>query len=302
MTHVTLIVVSRFGVWIRGMRLRTLSISIAPILAGTAHAAASFGRIAILPVLAATISAVAIQVATNLANDAADGERGLDGPARLGPPLVVGSCLMSPAEVRRGAVVATLVAALFGLFAVLAGGLPILLIGIASILAAWAYSNGPCPISATPLGEVFVVAYFGIAAVVGTEWLASGQVSFEAVLLGIAIGLPAAAVLTINNHRDRVLDAVNGRRTLSIVLGERGATIFYGTELVASTVLAALVVMPVAPRGALLVGACVLPALYLAVRVARMPISRALNGRLVDTVVFQLVLAVATVAALLGDW
>lgn len=289
---------SALGLWIRAARPRTLTISIAPILVGVAHAAATFGRVAVVPVAAATVSALAIQIATNLANDAADGERGLDGPRRLGPERMTGSRLMSAAEVRRGAVAATVIASVTGLVAAATGGLPILLIGIASILAAWAYSNGPRPISATPLGEVFVVAYFGVAAVVGIEWLASGRVDWGAALLGVAIGLPAAAVLTVNNHRDRVEDTRNGRRTLAILVGEGGAKALYAGELLAAVALAACAV-PM-PFGAALVALAALPALVLARRLAAMPIGRDLNGRLGATAGFQLLLALLIASALLG--
>lgn len=289
---------SALGLWIRAARPRTLTISIAPILVGVAHAAATFGRVAVVPVVAATVSALAIQIATNLANDATDGERGLDGPRRLGPERMTGSRLMSAAEVRRGAVAATLVATVAGLVAVATGGLPILLIGIASILAAWAYSNGPRPISATPLGEIFVIAYFGVAAVVGIEWLASGSVDWGAGLLGVAIGLPAAAVLTVNNHRDRVEDTRNGRRTLAIVVGEGGAKALYAGELLAAVALAACAVPT--PLGAALVASGAVPALLLARRLAAMPIGRDLNGRLGATAGFQLLLALLIAVALLG--
>ncbi len=286
------------GLWLRAVRPRTLTISVAPILVGVAHAAATFGRVAVVPVAAATISALAIQIATNLANDAADGERGLDGPRRLGPERMTGSRLMAAADVRRGAVVATLVAMVSGLVAVATGGLPILLIGLASIIAAWAYSGGPRPISATPLGEIFVVAYFGVAAVVGIEWLAAGRVDWGAALLGIAIGLPAAGVLTVNNHRDRVEDRRNGRRTLAILVGERGAKALYAVELVAAVALAALA-MPT-PLGAALVALSVVPALLLARRLAAMPVGRELNGRLGATAGFQLLLALLVAVALLA--
>ena len=286
------------GLWLRAVRPRTLTISVAPILVGVAHAAATFGRVAVVSVAAATISALAIQIATHLANDAADGERGRDGPRRLGPERMTGSRLMAAADVRRGAVVATLVAMVSGLVAVATGGLPILLIGLASIIAAWAYSNGPRPISATPLGEIFVVAYFGVAAVVGIEWLAAGRVDWGAALLGIAIGLPAAGVLTVNNHRDRVEDRRNGRRTLAILVGERGAKALYAVELVAAVALAALA-MPT-PLGAALVALAVVPALLLARRLAAMPVGRELNGRLGATAGFQLLLALLVAVALLA--
>ena len=288
------------ALWVRAVRPRTLSISLAPIVVGVAHAWASFGRVALLPVVAATVSAIAIQIATNLANDAADGERGHDGPARLGPERVTGTRLMSAAEVRRGALAATLVAALFGLVAVIHGGMPILLIGLASILAGWAYSNGPLPISATPTGEVFVVAFFGVAAVAGIEWLAAGAVAWPACVLGVAIGLPAAAVLTVNNHRDRDEDARNGRRTLAILLGRRGAKAIYAVELLAAVAVAAAVVFPESRWSAGLVAACAGPAVVLSLRLARMPIGRELNGRLAATAGFQTMLAMVVAVALIG--
>ena len=64
--------------------------------------------------LAATLSAIAIQIATNLANDSADGGCGGDGAERLGPTRLVGAGLMSAESVRRGALIASLIAALAG--------------------------------------------------------------------------------------------------------------------------------------------------------------------------------------------
>ena len=299
-SDLALAIQNRLGLWIRAARPRTLTISLAPILVGLAHAFAEFGRIAWTPVLAATLSAVAIQIATNLANDATDGEKGLDGPRRLGPQRVTGAGLMSGDEVRRGAVIATLIAIATGLVAVAWGGVPILLIGMASIAAAWAYSNGPRPISGTPFGELFVVAYFGVAAVAGIEWLAAGRVSPVAVLLGVAIGLPAAAVLTVNNHRDRVEDARNGRRTLAILVGARGAVLLYAAELAAAVALAALAATTW--TGAAVVALAVVPAILAARHLARMPIGRELNSRLAATAGFQLLLAALIAVALLGSF
>lgn len=290
----------RLGLWIRAARPRTLSLSVAPILVGVAHAHATFGRLAWTPVLAATLSALAIQIATNLANDAADGERGHDGPARLGPERVTGSRLMSAGEVKRGAIVATLTAALFGLVAVGYGGMPILMIGLASLLAGWAYSNGPMPISATPTGEAFVVACFGVAAVTGIEWLAAGAVAGSAAVLGVAIGLPAAAVLTVNNHRDRAEDARNGRRTLAILLGERRSKLLYAAELIGAVAIGAAAVASHGAAPLALVAACAVPALVLSVKLARMPVGRALNGRLAATAGFQTMLAMVIAVALIG--
>jgi 1,4-dihydroxy-2-naphthoate octaprenyltransferase len=219
--------VDRALLWVRGARPRTLFISLAPILVGFAQASTLTDNLAVLPVFAAAIAALAIQIATNLANDAADGARGGDGPGRLGPERLTGAGLMPAATVAAGALAATLVAVLFGAVAIWHGGWPILAIGVAALLAGWGYSYGPRPISASPLGEVFVVLFFGVAAVVGTVWLGAGRVDATTLVLGVAIGLPAAAVLTANNHRDRIEDARNGRRTLAILIGEKRTVALY---------------------------------------------------------------------------
>lgn len=284
--------------WIRGARPRTLFISLAPILVGWAYGATLTPRVAVWPVLAAAMSALFIQIATNLANDAADGARGGDGPGRLGPERLTGAGLMPAASVAAGALTATLVATLFGVIAIWSGGWPILAIGVAALLAGWAYSFGPRPISASPYGEIFVVLFFGVAAVIGTVWLAAGRVDGTALALGVAIGLPAAAVLTVNNHRDRAEDARIGRRTLAILLGEKGAVALYAAELLAASLVAAGALLPLSAPGAALVGASALGVLALTRRLAATPVGRAVSLRLVDTARFQAVLAVLIALAL----
>jgi len=282
---------SRVGLWVHGARPYSLVISVAPILLGVGYAWGVFGKVAVLPVLSALISALAIQIATNLANDAADGLSGADHPDRPGPPRLTGSGILSAREVQLGAAVATLFASIFGLFAVLAGGLPILFIGIASIIAGWGYSFGPRPISASAWGEIFVVFFFGVLAVIGTVWLAAGQFSFDVVLLGAGIGLPAGAVLTVNNHRDRVQDAVAGRNTLAMRIGPTRTVALYGAQMVLASLLVAAGMAPHTRLGAALVAATALAGLVMTRRVAMTPISYAQSERLAETAKFQMLLA-----------
>lgn len=290
--------VDRALLWVRGARPRTLFISLAPILVGFAQASTLTDNLAVLPVFAAAIAALAIQIATNLANDAADGARGGDGPGRLGPERLTGAGLMPAATVAAGALAATLVAVLFGAVAIWHGGWPILAIGVAALLAGWGYSYGPRPISASPLGEVFVVLFFGVAAVVGTVWLGAGRVDATTLVLGVAIGLPAAAVLTANNHRDRIEDARNGRRTLAILIGEKRTVALYSGQLLAACLIAAAALAPMTIAGAAIVAAGAAPALWLGRRFAATPVGRSVSLRLADTARFQAALALAIAFAL----
>ena len=290
---------SSLKLWLAGARPQTLVLSLTPIAVGAAYAQAIFHRLAVIPVIAAIISAVAIQIATNLANDSADGMRGADGAERLGPTRLVGAGLMSAERVRRGALLASFVAALAGAVVVAYGGFPILAIGLASLLCAWAYSWGPAPISASPLGEIFVILFFGVAAFAGTVWIAADAIDTTAILLGIATGLPAAAVLTVNNHRDRAQDAKNGRRTLAILVGERGTVLLYGFELASAALLAGSALWTLSRLAALIALIGVATAIMRAAMLAQAQISRALNMHLIATVRFQIALAAGVIALLL---
>jgi 1,4-dihydroxy-2-naphthoate octaprenyltransferase len=283
----------RARLWILAARPRTLTISVAPVLAATAHAWAATRQIAWTPVLAALVASIAIQIATNLFNDAADGARGHDGPGRLGPQRVTASGLIPAVEVARAALLSVAVAGLAGLVATAYGGWPILAVGVLSLIAGWGYSNGPAPISASPMGEIFVVAFFGVAAVTGVAYLADpASVTLSTFALGVALGLPAAATLTVNNHRDRVEDARNGRRTLAILIGERGATILYAGLLIgAAALFTALAVAVGGGFGALAGAGAVAGAAALARRFALTPVGRGLNAMIARTAAYELALA-----------
>jgi 1,4-dihydroxy-2-naphthoate polyprenyltransferase len=205
--------------WIMAARPRTLTLSITPVVVGTALAWAAERKIHWLAVLAALVGSVFIQVGTNLHNDAADFKRGGDGPERIGPPRVTASGLLTAASVNRGAMICFAIAALMGIYLVFVGGWPILLLGILSIASGWGYTAGPFPIAYTPLGELFVVAFFGVVAVGGTYFLCTGEISLPALATGLAVGSLTGGVLLVNNHRDVVADARVGRRTLPIVVG-----------------------------------------------------------------------------------
>jgi len=238
--------------WIQGARLRTLPAAIAPVLVG-GGLARSAGGFAAGPFLAALAGALLIQVGTNYANDYSDFVRGADTHERLGAPRVTQTGLLSPAAVRRGAAVAFGLALVVGVYLVAVGGWPIVWIGLASLAAAVCYTGGPWPFGYHGLGDVFVLAFFGPIAVAGTAYVQTLAWSAEAILAGLGVGSLITAILVVNNLRDRVTDAAVGKRTLAVILGERGSKLEYTALWIT-----AFVVVPVGawsggwPAGALL--------------------------------------------------
>ena len=274
--------------WLMAARPRTLSLSVTPVLVGTAMAWAADGEVPWLAVLAALIASAFIQLGTNLHNDAADFERGSDGPDRIGPPRVTATGLLSATTVNRGAFVCFGIAALLGLYLTYVGGWPILLIGILSIAAGWGYTGGPYPIAYTPFGEVFVVAFFGVTAVAGTFFLCRGHISASALTSGLAIGSLTGAVLLVNNYRDAESDARVGRRTLPIVTGNATTVAIYAALMLLPFALLPLVGSGL-PRGNVWPAFFALPfALALIWRFARELRGPAFNRILVQTVQVQL--------------
>jgi len=270
--------------WIAAARPRTLSLSMTPVAVGAALAWAAERRIHWPAVVAALAGSMFIQLGTNLHNDAVDSERGGDGPDRVGPPRVTASGLLSAAMVKGGAAASFAMAALTGCYLVLVGGWPILLLGALSILSGWAYTGGPLPIAYTPLGELFVVAFFGLGAVCGTYWLCTGTLALAAVEGGVAMGLMAGAVLLVNNYRDAEADARVGRRTLAITAGSSATIGIYAGMMLLPFALPPLIGLAL-PRGRAWLALIGLPlALTLVRRFAREPRGPGFNRILVETV------------------
>jgi len=285
--------------WLLAARPRTLAVSVTPVVVGAALAWAMRGEIRWLAVLAALVASMCIQLGTNLHNDAVDSERGGDGPDRVGPPRVTAMGLLSARTVKRGAMACFAAAALLGLYLVAVGGWPILLLGLLSIAAGWAYTGGRWPIAYTPFGEVFVIAFFGIGAVGGTYWLCTAKLDQPALAVGFALGLLTGAVLLVNNVRDVEADARVGRRTLAIVAGLQGSGLIF-----AALMLLPYMLLPVIgralPQGHVWPALIALPAtLALIHRFLREPPGRGFNRILVRTVqiqvLFSLLLSVGLV-------
>ncbi len=256
---------SSLSAWIGAMRPRTLTMALSPVLVGATLAWAVAGKVNTLAALVAMLGAACIQIATNLFNDAKDFERGGDGPDRIGPLRAAASGQIEVAAIKRAATAIFALAALAGLYLVSVGGWPILLLGLLSIASGWAYTGGPLPISYSPFGEIFVIAFFGLGAVCGTFWLCAGTLTLAPVLAGLAVGGFAAGVLMVNNFRDAAADARVGRRTLAIVAGEQKSRWLFAGMMFGPFVLLPFLVRQT-PDHALWLAAGALPLAFVLVR------------------------------------
>ena len=202
--------------WVLAARPKTLSASVVPVVVGTALA----HRVEWLTFAYALAGAVFIQIGTNLVNDALDFRRGADTSERLGPIRVTQAGLIGYDAVLRGAYICFAIAGICGVPLILRGGWPIAIIGVASVIAAYAYTGGPYPLAYHGLGELFVLIFFGIVAVGGSYYVQTLTWSTGALIAGIAVGLLAVALLAINNLRDVSSDRASNKKTLVVRFGE----------------------------------------------------------------------------------
>jgi len=283
--------------WLFGIRPRTLTLAAVPVVVGAALAWSRGAGVDQLTLLVTLSCAVLIQIGTNLFNDSSDGLRGADGPERIGPPRLTGAGLASAAQVRNAGIVSFALALAAGLYLVLVGGLPILLIGLASLTAGYAYSAGPRPLSHGPWGELYVIVFFGIVAVAGSYYLQMRAPPDLAVLIaGAAIGCPAAAVLVVNNTRDLDADRSAGRRTLAGRLGPATSSWLYAALMLAPFPL--LVVALGWAQAGLAVIALPL-AVGLFVRFRKLPPGPEMNEQLARTALAQTLLGALLIVGLL---
>ncbi|MGJ4178895.1 1,4-dihydroxy-2-naphthoate polyprenyltransferase [Corynebacterium macclintockiae] len=204
--------------WLEGARPHTWANAVAPVLAGTA-AAALVGAANPLRAVLAGVVALAMIVGVNYANDYSDGIKGTDDD-RSGPLRLTGSGLVEPKKVKYAAFASFGVGAVAGIALSLLSAWWLVLVGAACIAGAWFYTGGKNPYGYRGLGEVAVFVFFGLVAVLGTEFTQTGSVSWRGALLAISVGSLSSAVNLANNLRDIPTDAATGKITLAVRLGD----------------------------------------------------------------------------------
>ena len=204
--------------WLEGARPHTWANAVAPVLAGTA-AATLVGAANPLRAVLAGVVALAMIVGVNYANDYSDGIKGTDDD-RSGPLRLTGSGLVEPKKVKYAAFASFGVGAVAGIALSVLSAWWLILVGAACIAGAWFYTGGKNPYGYRGLGEVAVFVFFGLVAVLGTEFTQTGSVSWRGALLAISVGSLSSAVNLANNLRDIPTDAATGKITLAVRLGD----------------------------------------------------------------------------------
>ena len=280
--------------WLAGARPRTLGLAVAPVVLGTA-AATTDASLRPERAALALLVAIALQVGVNYANDYADGVRGTDADRR-GPTRLTATGVASPAAVRRAAILALGAGAVLGGILALMVDLRLLLLGVAAIAAAWGYTGGRHPYGYAGWGEVAVLAFFGFAACAGSAYVQHAVVPAAAWWGSLVVGLPACAVLLVNNIRDADSDELAGKRTLAVRFGRPLAKrLFVGCFVGSLAAVAAIAIeIPAAAIGFV--------AVVFAVGPVRLVLRRSdppgLVAALVRTVRFTLVVALFTTIGL----
>ena len=231
---------SRTRAWLMAARPHTLPAAASPVIVGIGMAFAA-DVFAPLPALAALLGAELIQIGTNFANDYFDAIKGADTDEREGFTRVTQSGLIPPQQVKLATMATYGLAFLIGVYLVAVGGVPIVIIGLASIIAGITYTGGPYPFGYHGLGDLFVFVFFGVVAVTGTYYVQAasllagtfslgippGTITRDVIVASLPMGALNTAILVINNVRDIETDRATGKITLAVRLGYNGSRLEY---------------------------------------------------------------------------
>ena len=278
--------------WIIGARVKTLPAAVAPVLIGTAYAT----QVSWLNAALAMTVSVFLQIALNYSNDYSDGIKGTD-TNRVGPIRLVASGLATAKSVKQAALISFLIAAIAGSILAIDISYWLIVIGALSIWAAWGYTGGRKPYGYFGFGELSVFIFFGLVATVGSYYVQTQEINWQIFFLAIPVGAHSCAILAVNNLRDLPQDALAGKRTMAVKIGEKNTRRFFVLLLVIAQIFA---IGASAISQLALISALCLPLTYL---ISNQVLTGA-NGRelisvLTRTAKLQLLMAVLLTTALI---
>ena len=214
--------------WIEAMRLRTLPVSVAGVIAGTG-CAIMLDSFKAAPALACLVFAILAQIAANFGNEYYDFKNGIDRKGRAGFRRGVTEGEIDPESMKRATFIVLALAAVVGCTMLFYGPWWLIIVGVLIMMFALAYSAGPYPLSHHGLGDLAVIIFFGIIPVTFTCFLQTGDGDGMNIIVptSLAVGLLAANVLIVNNYRDMEDDAAVGKRTTVVIFGRKFMSLTY---------------------------------------------------------------------------
>jgi len=197
------------------IRPKTLTAGVSPVILGLSYSFYIHKSLSIFIAFLTISCTVLMQMGTNLVNDYFDFKKGVDNNRKSGPLRVTQEKLLSEKEVKWAYRICFILAFIMGLYLMMVGGKLIIILGLTSLAMAYLYTGGPFPLAYYGLGELLAFLFFGPVAVFGTYYLQSNQYNLDAIILGTSPGFLSAALMAINNLRDREDDLISGKRTLA---------------------------------------------------------------------------------------
>lgn len=216
----------KIGAWIEAMRLRTLPVSVAGVIAACGYSILG-GSFRWLPALLCLVFAILAQISSNFANEYYDYKAGLDKPGRVGPRRGVTEGDITPRAMKCATYATLAMACAVGCSLIAWGGWWLIAVGAFIALGVLAYSTGPYPLSHHALGEVAVIFFFGIIPVNFTFYLQAGVFDLSVAVGSVAVGLLGSSILLVNNYRDKEDDESVGKRTFAVKFGRTAASTWY---------------------------------------------------------------------------
>jgi len=210
--------ISKIESWLLASRPKTLPASVMPIFVASAIAIHN-GVFKLDAALIAMVCSILIQIGTNFINDLYDFLKGTDTDKRVGPTRVLANGLISVKEMRAGIVVVFGLAFVLGLYLVYINDWVVLVIGILSLIAGYAYTAGPFPLAYNGLGDIFVFIFFGFVGTIGTYYVQAHEITPLVFWASVPVGALVTNILVVNNYRDIDEDKLAGKNTLAVKFG-----------------------------------------------------------------------------------
>jgi len=225
--------ISKTRAWILAARPKTLPAASVAVFVGSALAIRTH-KFSFVASLFCLLCSFLIQIGTNFANDLFDHLKGSDTPDRVGPMRLLSSGHIAPREMKVALWVTFGLAFLLGMYLVYIGGMPILIVGVLSIISGIVYTAGPYPLAYNGLGDLFSFVFFGVVGTVGTYYVNTLEISRLAFVASVPVGSLITAILVVNNYRDIAQDRAANKNTLAVTFGKKFSRIEYRTFIFVS--------------------------------------------------------------------